>query len=175
MEKTCKKCGKTKDVFEFYGNHQMVGGCYNTCKECTREYAKKRRQRLQSDQNWVEKEKSRHREKYHRLGYRDRHKPSPKSKKRIMEKYKMKFPEKIVAHRLSQSIVRPGFHVHHWSYVVEHAKDVFYLTNEDHFTAHRFLIYDQERMQYRTTDGVLLDSRQAHEAYVSKMIKKAKQ
>ena len=42
---------------------------------------------------------------------------------------------------------------------------------EDHFKAHRFLVYDQERMMYRTIGGVLLDTKEAHHKYILDYIK----
>jgi hypothetical protein len=36
--KTCKTCGKTKPVTEFYINKFMSDGHLNACIECSREY-----------------------------------------------------------------------------------------------------------------------------------------
>lgn len=66
---------------------------------------------------------------------------------------------------------RAGYHLHHWSYRTEHAKDVIELTTREHGKAHRFLVYDQERMMYRRSDNMeLLDTRQRHEEYIHHMI-----
>ena len=60
--------------------------------------------------------------------------------------------------------------MHHWSYQKNHAKDMIDMTPKDHAKAHRFLVYDQERMMYRNLDGVLLDTRERHETYIRHMI-----
>ena len=58
------------------------------CKNCTKKDAREREKILRSNPEWVEKEKKRAREKYHRLGYKDKHKPNPEKKKTIIENYK---------------------------------------------------------------------------------------
>ena len=41
---------------------------------------------------------------------------------------------------------------------------------KDHIKAHRFIIYDQERMMYRRLDGVLLDKKEKHFEYILEKI-----
>ncbi len=56
---------------------------------------------------------------------------------------------------------------HHWSYNLEHVKDVIWLTKKDHNKAHRFIIYDQERFMYRRYDNnILLDTIESHETFI---------
>ena len=58
-------------------------------------------------------------------------------------------------------------HLHHWSYNEEHHKDVIEITPKQHAKAHRFIVYDQERMMYRRFDNnILLDTREAHESFI---------
>lgn len=57
---------------------------------------------------------------------------------------------------------KEGFELHHWSYNKEHAKDVIELSVADHYFIHRYIIYDQERMMYRTRDGILIDTKEKH-------------
>jgi len=117
----------------------------------------------------VEKERARGREKYYRLGYRTR-KPTPERKKEIIAKHLKKYPEKKAARIAAQHIKAPkGKENHHWSYKKAHHKDVLFLTIKEHFTAHRFMIYDQKRMMYRTRDGILLDTKEAHEKYIKSL------
>jgi len=56
--KQCKECKVVKEKNNFYG----VQG---ECKECTKQRVKLREQNLRLDKDWHEKEKQRHREKYH--------------------------------------------------------------------------------------------------------------
>lgn len=64
-----------------------------------------------------------------------------------------------------------GNHLHHWSYNIEHAKDVIELSIKDHATAHRFMVYDQERKMYRKLTGELLDTKEGHENYIKQHFK----
>jgi len=64
-----------------------------------------------------------------------------------------------------------GAEKHHWSYNSEHYKDVIWLSTKDHKKAHRFIIYDQERMMYRRIDNLqLLDTKEYHEGYIKSII-----
>lgn len=123
------------------------------------------------DKEAIEKERARGREKYYRLGYRVR-KPTPERKKEIIAKHHQKYPEKKAARVAAQYIKAPaGMGSHHWSYQTKHHKDVFFLTTKEHFTAHRFMVYDRKHKMYRTLDGVLLNTRKSHEKYIKSLFK----
>jgi hypothetical protein len=49
----------------------------------------------------LKKEKDRHRE-YYRLGYKEKHKPTTEKKRQIMITYRLKYPEKSKAKKLSK-------------------------------------------------------------------------
>jgi hypothetical protein len=165
--KRCFKCGKEKGIDEFYKHPAMGDGHLGKCIECAKRDVKERADRLSQDQSYIIKERKRGREKYYRLGYREKHKTNSIDKKISMKKYIEKYPEKQRARCVSQKIKAPdGLEKHHWSYSEKHNKDVLFLTVQDHSRLHRYMIYDQERMMYRTTDGVLLDSREKHEKHL---------
>lgn len=169
--KICFKCNKEKYLFEFYKHSGMEDGHLNKCRDCCKEESKQRLKFLsKNDPEFIEKERIRGREKYHRLNYKEKHKPSYEKKKEIMERYKNKYPEKTLAKNKTQRLpCAKGNHLHHWSYNLEHAKDVIELSIQDHALLHRHIQYDQERYMYRNLDGILLDSRESHIKLLEKL------
>ena len=169
-EKKCFRCGVIQPLSEFYKHREMAYGHLNKCKTCTKADTQKRQEELnENNPEWVESEKVRQREKYHRLEYREKHKAAPYDKKIHMDKYKAEYPEKHKAKNAAQRIGVPaGCNRHNWSYQEPHYKDIIPMIPKDHYKAHRFLIYDQERYMYRRTDNnELLDTKEKHLEYIT--------
>ena len=162
VDKKCFKCGEIKPLSEFYRHKEMADGHLGKCKTCTKTDTKLRVDRLQSNPEWVEKERDRCRIKAR--GYDDKYKPTPEKKYAYIQKYRLRYPEKHKAGNAAQRLPKvKGNHNHHWSYRKEHRLDVIELTPEQHGLLHRDCIYDQERMMYRQRcSGVLLDTKQSH-------------
>jgi hypothetical protein len=171
MEKKCFKCGLIKELSEFYKHKKMLDGHLNKCKDCVKNYSKDNWVKKSKDENWIYLERQRHREKFHRLNYSEKHKPSNEKIIKRNEINRLRYPEKYKARYKSQNIISLNGHNHHWSYNEEHFIDVIDLTPKNHYKAHRFIIYDQERMMYRTIDGVLLDTKERHLNYIMEKIK----
>lgn len=166
--KICFICNTEKNLSDYYVHKKMLDGHLNKCKECTKKHSKERFEKLKENSEWLEKEKKRAREKYYRLDYKTKHKPTLEQKKITQQRYKEKYPEKYIAKQATQKIPKKnGYHLHHWSYNNEHAKDVIELTIKEHSLAHRFIVYDQERMMYRRIDTMeLLDTKEKHENFI---------
>jgi len=171
--KTCFKCGITKPLTAFYKHPGMKDGYLGKCKICTKKDSNNRYLSLIEDDEFCESERGRHREKYYRLDYKTKHKPLPEQAMIRTIKYRNKYPEKYKATSRTQKM-KPeikGNHLHHWSYNDEHYKDIIELTPKNHYTAHRFMIYDQERRMYRCVKtGQLLDSKIRHLNFIHTLI-----
>ena len=161
--KICFKCKKELSLSEFYKHKKMTDGTLNICKTCVKERASKRLENLKENAEWLEKEKIRNREKYHRLN-KNWKKPDKKIKYLKNVKYKNKYPEKYKARNASQKLKKQkGYALHHWSYNKNHWKDVIELSIKDHYLLHRYMIYIQEIKLYKNKiNGDILNTKESH-------------
>lgn len=148
----------------------MADGYLGKCKDCTKDDTKKRISLLKTDESFTESERKRGRDKYYRLGYKDRYKQDKSYRSSVNGKYKAKYPEKYLARNASQRIECPnGYHNHHWSYLEIHRKDVIIMPAIEHAKIHRYMSYDEKYMMYRDMYGNLLDTREKHMEYVNQI------
>ena len=162
--KRCKTCRRALPLNDFYRHPETTDGRLSSCKECCKAYEKARQVlKRATDPDWVEKERARGREKYHRLGYVTAVKRRGTNAPCL--------PEQKRAYSLCQHLPCPeGHQRHHWSYREEDALDVIVLSQADHYRLHRYLTYSRPDLRYRTKDGVLLDTREKHEAHAAAVL-----
>jgi len=161
-DKKCFKCNNVKPISDFYKHNRMNDGHLNKCKSCTKFDMQIRYERMVQNHVFIDSERKRCREKYHRL-----YTGTGKANKERNLRYKAKYPEKEKAKSMCNKIPRNGLEIHHWSYAEEDATDVIYLTKQEHMKAHRFIFYDQEKKLYRATKTLLtLYNKEMHESYI---------
>ncbi len=151
----------------------MLDGHVNKCIVYNKNDVRARENLLKEDKVWHEKEKERHRNKYYRLGYKEKHKPSKEVQSIIMQKYRNRYPEKYKAayinrNRKNKAVIK-GNHLHHWCYKEDFACDTIELTPKQHMCIHRYIKYNKEYMIYEDLEGNLLDSKDKHLSYINSL------
>ena len=140
----------------------MKDGHLNKCKTCTCSDSKKTEARIRSTPEGVESERARHREKYHRLGYREKQKEWDKNRPwKNSTKYKglrAKFERKYGK--------REGFELHHWNY--NKLGSVIILHSSTHRIIHSQLCIDDRTLCYKWR-GILLDTKYKHQVAINVM------
>lgn len=163
-EKECFKCNKILPISDFYSHKGMLDGHLNKCISCTKNDIKTRVGELRKNEEWVENERKRCRDRYYRLGYKKKYRPSPEQKRENVRKYNQKYPEKFLASKYTEIYFNKckGKHLHHWSYEQKSWLDVIELDIKDHNLLHRFITYDQKTMMFRSLSGEILNSKEKH-------------
>ena len=156
--KICFKCNKEKPLTEFYNHSKMADGHLNKCKECNKSDVKKDYYRKIDNPEFVEKERERSKEKYHRLNYKERSK--------VLNKDKSWTQTHIYKNLHRKFKIPKGFELHHWNYNNDFLEDIVVLKTKQHRQAHIHLILDTELLIFKTKEGELLDTKEKHISFL---------
>ena len=137
----------------------------NKCKECVKKRVSKRETKIRSTPEGLEFERKRNREKYHRLGYKekqlewDKHKPWKQT-----SKYKNLNRDLKRRNLLGKNEVS-----HHWNYSDEHLRDIFIMPLFVHKKIHKKLIFNLESKIF--SDGKnLLSTKDKHFKFIKTLL-----
>ena len=161
--KICFRCGIEKPLKDFYKHPKMGDGHLGKCKGCTKSDSKKKYYEKSEDAEWVEAERVRGREKYHRLNYKDR-----QEELNISKVWKSNSKYKSLANSLGLRGVK-GIELHHWSYNEEHLEDVIKMDIKHHRRLHSHLFLDINKRIFKDVDGNYLNTKEKHLAYINKL------
>jgi hypothetical protein len=141
----------------------MLDGHVNKCKECNKNDVRGNYEKNAKDPLYIEKERERSKEKYHRLGYKEKQKewdekrPWNKNCKKTNLRRKLKLRNKLKTHQL-----------HHWNYNDEYIEDIIIIERFNHRRAHKYLTLDLIKRYFIGLDGEILDTKQKHIDYLIK-------
>lgn len=146
--KTCVRCKRTLPLSEFNKRTKSNDGYCYICKECNKRDCRKTYYKKRNDPEWVEKERARGREKYQRLGYRNR--PTKDKTRLLCDCYTY----------IRRELIKRGYgkdiEAHHWNY--NYLFLVFPITRKAHRSIHRFITVNYTDKCCYTKDGVKLET-----------------
>jgi hypothetical protein len=164
VSKVCFKCGEMKSLSEYYKHSGTKDGLLGKCKTCTKADSKKQNDINTSNPEGLEKERERHRSKYHRLGYKESQKEWNKDKP-----WKNTNTYKGLRNKYYKNLPR-NFELHHWNYNDEYLEDIFILDIRDHKNLHNYLSLDiEKRIFYITKSVKYLDTKKKHLEYIKEL------
>lgn len=161
--KKCKKCGRELPITEFYLNCRTKDGHKSKCIDCVKEEEHKRYGEKSKDEEWMEKERTRGRERYKRLNYKDATWNHKTRKINPLE-------GTTAADLRRKGFDTKGKEAHHWNY--NEPKSVFLMSRKAHHRIHQYLVVNYDDKFCYTVDGEKLDTVEKSEMYYNEILKK---
>lgn len=145
--KVCFKCKRELPLSEFYKHPRMGDGHLNKCKECAKKDVREKYIENSANEAYMDKERARGREKYSRLGYRNRSCTGARISKRML------YTSCCNVRRDMHVDVKPGYELHHWNYRNNH--EVIMLNRSLHSRLHTKINLDVDAGYYFLGDKPL--------------------
>ena len=151
--KICFKCKQEKPLSEFYAHPRLADGHLNKCKDCIKNDVHKNYLTKCNDVEYVNKERLRGREKYRRLGYKNKYKSNTTNieqdlSRKVRSLLKINLTEK---------------ELHHWNYLGYNKGSAFIVGRRTHKAIHKFVRKRLNGFLY-TNSGVKITS--ARKAFI---------
>lgn len=161
--KVCSKCKKLKELDNFGYRPQGKLKKQSACNQCYREIRAER----MKDQSFRKRES----ENASKWAKRNGYKHTTDQAKKYYQTKRERYPEKYIARSLSNTRNKvKGFDRHHWSYNIEHVKDVIELLKNDHKKLHRYIVYDRSTFMYKRRDNMeLLNTKEKHLLFIEEI------
>jgi hypothetical protein len=157
--KKCFKCNIEKPLNDFYKHPQMPDGHVNKCKICNKNDIHENYKIKSKDLFFIEKERLRSKEKYHRLNYKQKQKvwnlEKPWTNLSIYKSLRKKY-----------NFIPKTHHLHHWNYNDEFLEDVIIIEKFNHRRAHTFMKLDLQNKIYIGLNNEILNTKEKHILYL---------
>lgn len=162
--KVCFKCGREFPLSCFYKHPRMSDGHLNKCKDCTKKDSVLNYSKKSTDESWVEKERARGREKYHRLNYKDKHFCNRTRKE-------LNCREGNTSRALMRlNLYEKGKEAHHWNY--NQPRSIILLSPKAHHRIHKHIVINREDKYCYTHNGTRLDTEEKTLEYYNYVLSK---